>query len=444
MIKNILFLLIFCFSASAFAGGDAQVKLEGLFTFQAGMRNQSNLKGTDKYLTNNQKNGALWTDANISATLTKQDNEIIYGGKLVMLPSTKLKGSSSCNGSYLFLETAEYGRVEAGSPHDAGSKMRITGDNVSAGSGGSTGNWSRYVKLNGQGMRYYGPTANGSNISAGVAPNFVDYSQYYLGEYKTNLGQSHDKAEPPRKVNYFTPMLNGFQLGISYVPDSSNLGGTGIKEDTLKSTSGFQTVKLGKGENNSTRGFIINQNVKDAISLGLAYNYNIADGVDLKVAATGEYGKAAGKVKEVEMQFKDGKENIKLLNEHKLSDLKTYNFGGVLSYGNFNYGLSYGTLGKSLTSKEYNKTGRRTDYYNGAVAYKQGPIKTSLSGFKAYKYKNTVDAVALSTEYKVAPGLTSYAEIACFKAQGKPTHYPEAEKKKTKGTVGLIGTKLKF
>lgn len=442
MIKRILCFLIFCLSSSAFASGDAQVKLEGLFTFQAGARNQSNLKGPDKYLTNNQKDLALWTDANISATIAKEDNGITYGGKLVMLPSTKLKGSSGCNGSYLFVET-EYGRVEAGSPHDAGSKMRVTGDNVSAGSGGSTGNWSRYVKLDGQGMRYYG-APNGPSISAGVAPDFVDYSQFFLGEYKTNIGQSHDKAEPPRKVNYFTPTLNGFQVGVSYIPDTSNLGGTGIKEDTLKSTSGFQTVNLGKGTNNAVRRVVINQNVKDAISLGLSYSYNISDGVDLKLAATGEHGKAVGKAKELQVQFKDGKEDIKLVNEHKLSDLKTYNLGGVLSCGNFSYGLSYGTLGKSLTSKEYHKTGRRTDYYNGAVAYKQGPIKTSLSGFKSYKYKNTIDTVAISTEYNIASGLTSYAEVAYFTAKGKPSYYPEAEKKKTKGTVGLIGTKLKF
>ena len=88
--------------------------------------------------------------------------------------------------------------------------------------------------------------------------------------------------------------------------------------------------------------------------------------------------------------------------------------------------------------------GRVTEYYNGAIAYGQGPMKTSISYFKSSRYKNTVDAVSLGTEYLVTPGLLPYAEVAYFEVKGKPVYFPEAPNKKTRGTVGIVGAKIKF
>ncbi len=55
-----------------------------------------------------------------------------------------------------------------------------------------------------------------------------------------------------------------------------------------------------------------------------------------------------------------------------------------------------------------------------------------------------MDTITIATGHKIMPGLLPYAEISHFQAKGKPVYYPEAPNKKTKGTVGLIGTKLKF
>jgi hypothetical protein len=42
------------------------------------------------------------------------------------------------------------------------------------------------------------------------------------------------------------------------------------------------------------------------------------------------------------------------------------------------------------------------------------------------------------------PGLLPYAEVAYFQAKGRPVYYPEAQKKKIKGTIAIIGARLKF
>ena len=435
--KKLLLVAATCLSSSVFAAtsdSDTVVKLDGFFQFQAGFANQNKLTSAEKKISNNRKDFGFYTEATLAATVAKTVDDITYGGKLILVPTTKPKTSAAYNGSHIFVESS-FGKVEAGSPYDAGSKMRVIGDLVSAGTGGSTGNWARYANLKSDNMKYFGTDTN--KITKGVAPEFVDYKEYFFDSlFRTQLDQVHDKAEPARKISYFTPKTQGFQFGISYIPDSGNVGGGTHNDDSLKSKSGVTDVKV-DGDNT----YVLNRNVKDAFSAGVTYEYNISEGVDLKLGATGEYGKAAGKIKLVSNK---GKDNEDVLGEYKPADLRTYNLGAILTYGSFSYAASYGTLGKSLTSKEYHKTGRNTWYYNGAIAYSQGPIKTSVSYFKSDRFKSTVDAVALGTEYKFLPGLVPYAEIACFQAKGRPAHYLEAPKKKTKGTVALIGAKLKL
>ncbi|MGI4776241.1 MAG: porin, partial [Janthinobacterium lividum] len=299
-----------------------------------------------------------------------------------------------------------------------GSKMRIVAEDIAAG-----GDWSRYSKL------------DGSNISyQGLPAELIDYKEYFFDStFKTKLDQLYDRAEPSRKISYYTPEFKGIRLGVSYIPDSSNAGSSLISV----LSAGINDISIP----NTTNTYVINRNVKDAFSLGISYDYNISDGVDLKLAATGEYGRAVGNIKLVENR---GLETERILNQYKLNDLKTYNIGAILNYGNFGYSGSYGTLNKSLTSGAFNKTGRGTKYYNGAIAYSQGPIKTSLSYFKSSKYKNNLNSLTLGSEYKLVPGLLPYAEVSYFQAKGKPSFYPEAPNKKIKGTVAVLGAKLKF
>ncbi|XVN41809.1 MAG: porin [Rickettsia endosymbiont of Argas persicus] len=416
-------------SKPVISSSDSEIKLEGFYLFESGYTNQNHLIMFENNITDNRKKLGFYTEASFAATISKTINDVLAGAKIVLQPTTKVKTSTSYNGSHIFLQT-DYGKVELGSPGDAGAKMRLTGSHVSAGTGG----YYRYILLDGQYMRFNG-----------LKPDFDTSPSFYIESFTNNFDQINDKAERARRINFFTPKMKGFQAGVSYTPDTANTGGnrdinnltfensgrTGISS----SKTGIKTVNL---ENDET--MTINQNIRDAISAGLTYDHEISEDADLKLSVTGEYGKPARRL----IHAKKENNTIKVLNTYKLSNLRAYNLGAVFTYGNISCSASYGSLGKSLTAKEYYKVGRDTYYYNGAVAYTQGPIKTSFEYFKSSRYKNTVDTVSLGTEYKIMPGLLPYAEVSHFQAKGKPVYYPEAPNKKIKGTVGLIGTKLKF
>ena len=405
---------------------NTQFKLEGLFNFQGGYASKKNIVNQDQIISDSnvdesvngsRKKVKFYTESYFAASIRQQAEELAYGAKIVLVPTSKIKTSPSLNGSHIFLES-EFGKVEVGSPYDAASKLRITGCDIAAG-----GDWSTYGNIDDKALKYNG-----------LDPEFADAEDYYQDNiFRSKLNQITDKAEPARKVSYYTPKMQGFQAGISYTPDTGNTGGSAI----ATSLSGVDKITI-QGTNNT---YVLNKNAKDAVGGGLSYEHNISDGVDVKIAATGEYGKSAGKLLVIQNK---GQANETLLNSYKLSNLSTYNLGLTLNYGNFSYGASYGTLGKSLTTPEYNKTGRNTKYLNGAVAYGQGPVKTSISYFKSNQYTNTLNSVTLGSEYKLAPGLLPYGEISYFEAKGKPSFYPEAPKRKTRGTVAVLGAKLKF
>lgn len=436
MKKLLLASIIGLASTTSFASGsttpvisnsDTEIKLEGFYLFESGFSNQNRL-GEFENLSDNRKKIAFYTEAAFAATITKTINDVIGGVKIVLQPATRTKTSTSYNGSHIFIETS-YGKVELGSPYDAGNKLRITGGQVIAGTGG----WWRYANLTSKYMQY-------NNLK----PDFDTSPSFYIESFSNNFDEFNARAEAARKISFYTPKMKGFQAGISYTPDSANAGGNKNLNNVAfdNSVTGLTKVNTGIKRYNVENGQVItiNQNVTDSVSGGLTYEHALGEDADLKLSVTGEYGKPA----RLAVRSQGTGKEYTVLKPYKLSNLKAYNLGAVFTYGNFSCGASYGNLGKSLTTPDYHKNGRNTYYYNGAIAYGQGPIKTSLSYFKSSRYKNTVDTITVATEYKIMPGLLPYAEISHFQAKGKPVYYPEAPNKKTKGTVGLIGTKLKF
>lgn len=439
MKKLMILLCLSCFSSIAFASGcttpadaasDTEIKLEGYFDFQSGYRNQGKLSGTSKNITDNRKDFAFYTEAAFMATVKQELNDVTAGAKIVLLTTTKPKLSAAYNGSHIFIET-EYGKVELGSPHDAASNLGVSAS-ATAVPLGSCG-WCKFAVLDDNNMKYQG-------LKPGFDISGAGSSQ--IGSFNNSFDDISNKTEASRKVSYYTPEMQGFRFGISYIPDSANTGGNRSLKNLddkgfSKLSVGVAKVELPGVNGGKGNQVIINQNVKDAISAGVSYKYEIIDDVAVRVAITGEYGKSAGKIIVL-----DPDNNV--LSRNKLSNLTSYSLGAVLTYGNVSCAASYGSLGKSLTSKTYHKVGRNTQYYKGAVAYGQGSMKTSVSYFRSLKYKNTVDSVSLGTQYLVTPGLLPYAEISYFQAKGRPVYFVEAPKTKTRGTVALIGARLKF
>lgn len=415
-------------SSQAFAGetekcrsvspSTLDIVLKGYFEFEAGFRNQSKINDKDKKVSHNRDTFAFY---NRSAVYLKGENVldsgVTYGAKIVLVPTSTRKSGGEYNGSHLYIVT-DYGKFEGGSPIDSSSQMGIGAGSITA----SSGPWSRYANKSPSIFKFQG-----------ASPSVATMSEFWLdGKLSSNIENRKYSDEPSRAISYYTPKFEltpttKLQIGVTFTPDSSNTGAGSITEQS----SGIDKHKISLDGKET---FDIDRTSKDVFSGGIVIEQHITDGVDIKIGATGETGKSAGKAVR-----KKGDDKIA---EFTLSDLKSYQIGAVVTLGNFSVAGNYGSLGKSLTTKEYHKTGRNTDYYEGALAYKQGPFKTSVKYFKSEQFKNEVDAVTVATDFSLVPGLKPYAAISTFNVKAKPEFYPEAEKKKTRGTVGMLGAKL--
>lgn len=394
---------------------DLNVKLNAFAVFESGFSNQNKLKGTEKNVSANKKGVAFFNNSAFVANISNTANDITYGAKIVLVPTTKRKVNNDYNGSHVFLEH-EFGKIEAGSPIPVARNMTINDGAIP----------TNYIKTGIEHLKQ-GKKAK---------PSFLTSEETILGDSITaGLDSATYSSEPPRTINYYTPKFvltesSKLQLGISYTPDSAN---TGIDKPSVKSDS----IAKYEIEEATIDRFEIDNSVKDAITSGLVLEQKLMEEAELKLALTGEYGKSVGKIKK--FANKDDKNPV----EYKLSGLKAYNIGAELKVGDFKYNACYGSFGKSLTNKELHKAGNKSHYYNAGISYTYNKDTTTyLSYFASEKFKNKVNSVKLGVSHMLAPGLKPYVEIHAYTLKGKPEFYPELKARKVKGTVALVGMKL--
>lgn len=408
-------------SSTALAGdplpvvSDLNIKLGAYAAFESGFSNQGKLKGSEKNISANKRGFAFYNDTALFAAISNTTDDITYGAKIILVPTTKRKVNKDYNGSYVFLEH-EFGRIEAGSPIPAAKNMMISDGSIP----------TKYIKT---GIDYL-------KQSTKAVPSFLTSEGSFLGDQIiASMDSATYSSEPPRTINYYTPKFNltdssKIRLGISYTPDSAN---TGVEKPSDKSDG---IKKYAVGEPTIDR-FEIDRSVKDAVTGGIVLEQKLTEEAELKLALTGEYGKSAGKIKK--FANKDDQNPF----AYKLSDLKSYNIGGELKIGNFKYNACYSSFGKSLTTKELHKGNRKSQYYNAGIAYTYNKATTtSLSYFASEQFKNKVNSVKLAVSHILAPGLKPYAEIHAYTLKGKPEFYPNLKARKVKGTVALVGVKL--
>jgi hypothetical protein len=394
---------------------DLNIKLGAYAAFESGFSNQGKLKDSEKNISANKRSFAFYNDTALFAAISNTTDDITYGAKIILVPTTKRKVNKDYNGSYVFVEH-ELGRIEAGSPIPVAKNMMISDGFIP----------TKYIKTNTEYLT--------QNTKA--TPSFLTSEGAFIGDsILASLESATYSSEPPRTINYYTPKFDltdssKIRFGISYTPDSAN---TGVEKPSDKSDG---IKKYAVGETTIDR-FEIDRSVKDAVTGGMVFEQKLMEGAELKLALTGEYGKSAGKVKR--FASKDDKTPL----EYKLSGLKAYNIGAELKVGDFKYNACYGSFGNSFTTKELQKSNRKSHYYNAGISYTYNTATTtSLSYFASEQFKNKVNSVKLGISHILAPGLKTYAEIHAYTLKGKPEFYPNLKARKVKGTVALVGMKL--
>lgn len=388
-----LILISSLLAASNSFAGEMKIDLDGVFDFQAGYL-KSNAPAGNNFVTSNQKNIGLYSTASLGLVAKNQlENGFVYGAKVGIETTTF---SSRKNQSVIFTES-DAGRLELGSDKTAMTKMRISHTSVSAATGGI---WDTWVKAD----PLCTPT-NAIPYATGFT-NFLDTKMRLTG-----------KVEYSRKITYYTPKWNGFQFGISYVPDSSNVGYSGLKDNVNHSPVFSQDFYYA---------------VKNGFAGGITYDTKIND-TKLSFAAVGETGLAKAKLK-------DQTSNIIV---PKVKKLQNYTVGSMVEFEKLSFATSYGNYMKSFTSAT--DKNRNSHLYSFGVGYKPcEKIVTSITHFASNYRKNKLGATTIAVDYKLAPGFMPYAEATIFNAKGRHLENPEEKFSSHKGTLAIVGAKVTF
>ncbi len=336
----------------------------------------------------------------------KSDAGLGYGGEIDLLAdtTTDVQGRGfNASKTFIYMD-GMWGRTEMGSNVGADGTMKVDAGTIARATGGINGDWSYFANASAQFVAMAAlPLAYG-NLYEGGTP----------GTPTNNFTGDHNE-ENLIKVTYYTPRFAGFQVGVSYLPDQSNTG------------QGVVGTNVFPSGPNRTKG---NAGLSDNIwTGGINYDNKFGD-VGVTLAATGEHGQSQ---------------------LHTYDNLSAWNAGAKLAYMGFSVAGSYGSWGSSNMLKTDHSNNSR--YWDVGGAYEYGPFGVSLTyldsrfdcgsvtgthSFCTAGGDNNFRNTSLGADYKLAPGLTPYAEVSWYDQDAVGTINDN------KGYVGIVGTQLNF
>ncbi|MDX1916598.1 MAG: porin [Rickettsiaceae bacterium] len=382
------------------SASDINVKLKGVVDFQAGYFNSNAPTGfldenglRPNRISRYQKDFAFLNTASLGLeAINTLEDGFIYGAKLGIETTAK---SSRKFQSCLFVQ-GDYGRGEMGSDQSAASKMRITPYSIASGAGAT---WDIWVKAD--------PTATKTSEVPFVTgfSNFLDQKM-----------RSSGKIEYSRKVTYYTPEIYGLQAGVSFIPDSSNVGYTDIKDTSVTHSPVYSKYYF---------------YIKNGVSGGVTYKYDISKDLKMKLSLVGENGKVIAIAK-----------NVKTTLPYDFGYLQTFNVGAQIDYLDWSFACAYADYLNSLT--KHTELRKATNIFGGSIRYKINDASFSLAHIRSMHKNNKVHATTLGADYKIAPGLKTYAEATYFESKGAYLSEDFTKSTSHKGVIGLVGAKLEF
>ncbi len=310
----------------------------------------------------------------------KSDAGIGYGGEIVLEADTTedsdSQGTNAARTS-IYLD-GNWGRVVMGSTTGV-TTMKVDASTIARATGGVDGDWTYFTT----------PVASLSYIAT---PDLVlDYGG-------VNNAFGNESKENLNKISYYSPKFSGFQAGVTYIPDSENRG---------QGASGLDFTKTSGQADNIWQGALTYEGKFDQVGVALA--------------ATGERGTA---------------------DLNGVEDLRTWNVGAKLTYMGFALAGSYGDWSDSL--RTLNGGLDNSHYWTVGGSYEMGPYGVSVTYLDSQyaqtaATENKFSNLSIGADYKLAPGLTPYAEISFFDANAATGTLADND-----GHVLLVGTMLNF
>lgn len=374
--------------AGAASADTPKVTVGGFADFQMGVVNED--------LDSTKRSQAFRSDTEVTFRIdAKTDGGLGYGGGVdVETDASADADTQGTNASRTFIYLdGDWGRAEAGSEVGAQGTMKVGAESIARATGGIDGDWTYFFSTS--------PTPAAANQVLATPDLYLAYGGGAPGAVQFG-DESQDNVN---KVTYYTPRFSGFQLGVSYAPDSTSRGQT---------VNRFDDGVTGVG------GVV---NAAENIWAG-ALNYDNKFGdIGFTAAGTVEWGNATLAANE---------------------DLRAWNLGAKLAYMGFSLAGSYGDLGESLRTKTLNADD--THYWTVGAAYEYGPFAGSVTYLDS-EYdrgnvltgRNEFTNLAVGVDYKMAPGFTPYAEVNFIEMDIAGGVADDND-----GTVFIVGSQLNF
>lgn len=239
-------------------------------------------------------------------------------------------------------------------------------------------------------------------IGIGQADNGTGISTGLFGFYHANEG------EFDTKLVYFTPVLSGFQAGISYTPEKASRGRDSARSEYI----------TGSGNN-----------YRDLVSLGAQYNTSLS-AIGVKLGGGIQIGTR-----------KDPSASV----ISTLGDYQSWHLGAQLSYAGFTFGGHYFNNGETSLSRGDDQAG-----WQLGLTYVTGPWSIGASygeqttDYAAVGTRDATDrAYGIGAAYQLAPGLSLQADAMRFVAESQTTGL-KAGATKNEGTKFTLRTRIDF
>lgn len=394
---------------------ESKTDVSGSADFRMSFTNQSYAyRVTTDYNSNDRHSNTL-ARLNIDSEL-KSDTGLLYGASIELGDaSTSPAGTTQplIRSSYLFTES-KFGRTELGTNEPASKIMKLDASSIAKATGGVDGD-AFYYNNNIVGHIDEGSGLFRTTVKYITGPNLPIESRGELtGRYN--------------KITYFTPEFSGFQIGVSYAPDTAEMGGLGNMKPSKSAI--FDTDPPNQYND---------ADFKNLFTGGISYNTKLSYDIDLKLSSTWQFAEAKPYNSASPASYE------------KIRDIKAYALGTQIEYKNYAIAGSISHWGRSMNTyvnDVFNNANSR--YYTIGMSYTADKYGISLTYMNTSRMKSKVYLASLGLEYNLGSGLLPYIEgnLFGFKPYGVTYKSDDTSNNaiapKNRGNVVLMGMKVKF
>ncbi len=371
------------------------IKLEGYGDFKAIFNSDKDKDTNTDKLKNSSTN--FENEVSINVNLDGELDEITkYGVKFIQTFNNNFNKEKEFY-SYLY---GYYGRLELGNTVSVAEHMRIGADTIALGSGGISGNFTKYISLVNNDKK--------ENPTYILGPGVLTTQNFGYHNYDMSR-DFWDKSKYLTKINFYSPEFYNFQVGISVIPNVY------LKPDNV----------------GDLKGQIINNKINLGTFIDYGVNYiNTFDNLGVAVSIVGEQNISNS------LNKTDG-ESEDIINKFKSLELGcNVNFFGLTVAG---------SIGRTERNVEKDPnlspiTQKKGKYLTYGVSYELDEFSFSVTFFDSeYKNYTKFKSSAFAIENKMSKNISMYAEYINFTST-----ILQDNKKEKEGYNIMLGFLLNF